>query len=60
MPMSLAELDAQDVTLLPERATLHHGGSINIVLVRQTAIATAFSIGGKDNTNVAVAAIVNL
>ncbi len=57
MPMSLAELDAQDVTLLPERATLHRGGSLNI---HQTAIAAVFDFGGSGDTNVAVAAIVNL
>ena len=57
MSLSLAELDAQDVTLLPERATLHHGGGVTIV--HQTAIAAIFdgSYGSAD-TNVAVAAIV--
>jgi len=58
MPMSLAELDAQDVTLLPERATLHRGGSLTII--HQTAIAAVFDFGGSGDTNVAVAAIVNL
>jgi hypothetical protein len=59
MSLSLVELDAQDVTLLPERATLHHGGGVTIV--HQTAIAAIFdgSYGSAD-TNVAVAAIVNL
>jgi hypothetical protein len=61
MSMSLAELDAQDVKLLPERATLHRGGpSVNIVLIHQTAIAGVFDFGGYGDTNVAVAAIVNL
>ena len=35
MSMSLAELDAQDVKLLPERATLHRGGS-RITIVSST------------------------
>jgi hypothetical protein len=58
MSMSVAELDAQDVKLLPERATLHHGGSLTII--HQTAIANVFDFGGTCDTNVAVAAIVNL
>jgi hypothetical protein len=59
MSLSLAELNAQDVTLLPERATLHWGGGLTIV--HQTAIAAVFdgSFGSAD-TNIAVAAIVNL
>jgi hypothetical protein len=58
MPMSLAELDAQDVTLLPERATLHRGV---LTIVHQTAIAAVFDFSsGSSDTNVAVAAIVNL
>ena len=57
MSMSLAELDAQDVKLLPERATLHRGGG---VVIHQTAIAGVFDFGGTCDTNVAVAAIVNL
>ena len=61
MSMSLAELDAQDVKLLPERATLHRGGSsITIVSIHQTALAGVFDFGGTFDTNVAVAAIVNL
>ncbi len=59
MSMSLAELDAQDVKLLPERATLHRGG-VTIVSIHQTAIAGVFDLGGTLDTNVAVAAIVNL
>ena len=58
MSMSLAELDAQDVKLLPERATLHHGGGVTII--HQTAIAGVFDFGGWGDTNVAVAAIINL
>ena len=58
MSMSLAELDAQDVKLLPERATLHRGGSVTII--HQTALAGVFDFGGTWDTNVAVAAIVNL
>ena len=58
MSMSLAELDAQDVTLLPERATLHRGGGI---VIKQTAIAAVFDLSsGSSDTNVAVAAIVNI
>jgi len=59
MSMPLAELDAQEVTLLPERATLHRGSGISI---HQTAIASVVTFGGffNENTNVAVAAIVNL
>jgi hypothetical protein len=58
--MSLAELDAQDVTLLPERATLYRGGSVFIV--HQTAIASVVSIGFVNvwNQNTALATIVNL
>ena len=59
MSMSLAELDAQDVKLLPERATLHRGGT-EITIVHQTALAGVFDFGGTCDTNVAVAAIVNL
>jgi hypothetical protein len=59
MSMSLAELDAQDVKLLPERATLHRGGSMTII-IHQTAVAGVFDFGGSFDTNVAVAAIVNL
>ena len=58
MSMSVAELDAQDVKLLPERATLHRGGSVTII--HQTALAGVFDFWGTDDTNVAVAAIVNL
>ena len=58
MSMSLAELDAQDVKLLPERATLHRGGGVTIV--HQTAVAGVFDFGGWGDTNVAVAAIINL
>jgi hypothetical protein len=57
MSMSLEELDAQDVTLLPERATLHRGG---VIIIHQTAIAAVVDLGGFNDTNVAVAAIVNL
>ncbi len=60
MSMSLAELDAQDVKLLPERATLHRGGGVTIVSIHQTAIAGVFDFGGLGDTNVAVAAIINL
>ncbi|HXX90617.1 MAG TPA: hypothetical protein VEI83_10390 [Acidimicrobiales bacterium] len=56
--MSPAELDAQDVRLLPERATLHRGGGG--ISIHQTAIATVVDLGGSGDTNVAVAAIVNL
>jgi hypothetical protein len=58
MSMSLAELDAQDVKLLPERATLHRGGGVTII--HQTAVAGVFDFGGWGDTNVAVAAIINL
>jgi len=58
MSMSPAELDAQDVRLLPERATLHRGGGG--ISIHQTAIATVVDLGGSGDTNVAVAAIVNL
>jgi hypothetical protein len=58
MSMSVAELDAQDVKLLPERATLHRGGGVTII--HQTALAGVFDFGGTWDTNVAVAAIVNL
>ena len=44
MSMSLAELDAQDVTLLPERATLHHGGT-TVVIITQTNIASNVQLG---------------
>ena len=44
MSMSLAELDAQDVTLLPERATLHHGG-LTVVVITQTNIASNIQLG---------------
>ena len=61
MSMSLAELDAQDVKLLPERATLHKGGSsFTFVSIHQTALAGVFDFGGSGDTNVAVAAIINL
>ena len=66
MSMSLAELDAQDVTLLPERATLHHGGiTVTLVSIHQTSIANAQSFGGialfgSGNNNTAIAGIVNL
>jgi hypothetical protein len=58
MSMSLAELDAQDVKLLPERATLHRGGGVTII--HQTALAGVFDFGGWGDTNVAVAGIINL
>ena len=58
MTMSLAELDAEEVTLLPERATLK-GSFISVYVVRQTAIANAFSLGGYGNENVASAGIFN-
>jgi hypothetical protein len=68
MSMSLAELDAQDVTLLPERATLHGGLSFTVVSIHQTAIANSLNLGGGialfgghvTNSSTAVAAIVNL
>lgn len=59
MTMTLAELDDQDITLLPERATLHRGGSINVVYTRQTVIAEVFSLGNHDS-NSATAVAVNL
>jgi len=59
MSVSLAELDAQDVKLLPERATLHRGG-FSLTIINQTAVAGVFNFGGFANTNTAVAAIVNL
>ena len=58
MSMSVAELDAQDVKLLPERATLHRGGGVTII--HQTAAAGVFDFYGTFDTNVAVAAIINL
>jgi hypothetical protein len=61
MSMSLAELDAQDVTLLPERATLHGGFNFTVISIHQTAIANAgnFSLNFL-SVNTAVAGIVNL
>ena len=52
MSMSLAELDAQDVMLLPERATLHHGG-LTVTVITQTNISSniqvgAFNFGGAN------------
>ena len=61
MSMSLAELEAQDVKLLPERATLHRGGSRNhpCPSTRRPSPASLTSAVPYD-TNIAVAAIVNL
>jgi hypothetical protein len=59
--MSLAELDAQDVTLLPERATLYRGGG-SVFIVHQVAIASVYSAGfiNIGNENTALATIINL
>jgi len=59
MTMSLTELDAQDVKLLPERATLHHGGA-SLLIINQTAAAGVVNLGGAFNWNTAVATIINL
>ena len=45
MSMSLAELDAQDVMLLPERATLHHGGLTITVITSDELSSRILNVG---------------
>jgi hypothetical protein len=53
MGLSLAELDAQSVTLLPERATLHSGANIVIVKVIKPKAFVIDNSWGSYDTNTA-------
>jgi hypothetical protein len=55
MRMSLAELDAQPVALLPERATLH-GGTVKVKVV---VVANTEAYATKGGTAVAIGGIGN-